>query len=114
MDPLRYELSPFFGVFYVLYIAFSMFALLNVVTGLFVEKALASALDDRDAVIQEQLAREESYANEVRRCFHEADEDGSGTISWNEFNAHLGDPRVQAYFKTLDIDAPEIRGLFKL
>eukprot|EP00746_Dinoflagellata_sp_MGD_P007807 gnl/MRDRNA2_/MRDRNA2_115532_c0_seq1.p1 gnl/MRDRNA2_/MRDRNA2_115532_c0~~gnl/MRDRNA2_/MRDRNA2_115532_c0_seq1.p1 ORF type:complete len:662 (-),score=121.10 gnl/MRDRNA2_/MRDRNA2_115532_c0_seq1:22-2007(-) len=113
-EPLAQHISPAFYPFFALYIAFAVLALLNVITGVFVEKALASALDDRDAVISEQLAREESYANEVRRCFHEADEDGSGTITWKEFEVHLNDPRVQAYFKTLDIDASEVHGLFKL
>jgi len=114
MHPLSDELSPLFAPFYVLYIAFSMFALLNVVTGLFVEKAMASALDDRDAIIQEQLAREGSYVNEVRAAFAEADQDGSGTITLDEFQIHLRDERVQAYFKSLELDPSYAVDLFHL
>eukprot|EP00746_Dinoflagellata_sp_MGD_P040890 gnl/MRDRNA2_/MRDRNA2_198754_c0_seq1.p1 gnl/MRDRNA2_/MRDRNA2_198754_c0~~gnl/MRDRNA2_/MRDRNA2_198754_c0_seq1.p1 ORF type:complete len:231 (-),score=40.02 gnl/MRDRNA2_/MRDRNA2_198754_c0_seq1:262-897(-) len=113
-EPLVQHISPLFLPFFSLYIAFSMLALLNVVTGIFVEKAMASALDDRDSIIQEQLNMEESHANDFRRCFLEADTDQSDTVTWQEFQAHLDDSRVQAYFKTLDIDASEVYGLFKL
>merc|ERR1712124_212805 len=66
MRPLVQDLSPLFYPGYALYIAFCVFALLNVVTGIFTEKAISHALDDRDAVIQDQLDRENSYVNGVR------------------------------------------------
>lgn len=113
-DPLIDDISIIFAPAYSVYIAFVVFAVLNVVTGIFVEKAVASAANDRDHVIQEELAKQDSYVNEVRDMFREADTDGSGMMSWEEFEEHMQDARVQAYFKVLELDVSEAHGLFKL
>eukprot|EP00746_Dinoflagellata_sp_MGD_P141695 gnl/MRDRNA2_/MRDRNA2_74764_c0_seq4.p2 gnl/MRDRNA2_/MRDRNA2_74764_c0~~gnl/MRDRNA2_/MRDRNA2_74764_c0_seq4.p2 ORF type:complete len:124 (-),score=30.95 gnl/MRDRNA2_/MRDRNA2_74764_c0_seq4:68-439(-) len=44
----------------------------------------------------------------------EADQDNSGTITWEEFEQHARDARVQAYFNSLDLDVSEAQGLFSL
>eukprot|EP00746_Dinoflagellata_sp_MGD_P154865 gnl/MRDRNA2_/MRDRNA2_85082_c0_seq1.p1 gnl/MRDRNA2_/MRDRNA2_85082_c0~~gnl/MRDRNA2_/MRDRNA2_85082_c0_seq1.p1 ORF type:complete len:657 (-),score=123.71 gnl/MRDRNA2_/MRDRNA2_85082_c0_seq1:18-1988(-) len=113
-DPLILHISGMFAPVFVLYISFALFAVLNVVTGVFVESALASAQEDKDLVIQEEIAKRDSYVHEVRDLFKEADQDGSGELSWPELEKHLHDPRVQAYFKALELDASEARGLFNL
>merc|ERR1740121_1193681 len=46
--------------------------------------------------------------------FHITDKDGSGTICWEEFCETLNEPDMEKYFKSLDIDREEARGLFLL
>merc|ERR1719171_3438901 len=113
MSPLRH-VSPWFLPFYVFYISFSLLALLNVITGIFVEKAMMSALQDRETVIQDQLDSEDSWVNEMRSLMTEADQDEDGTITWEEFSSHIKDERVQAYFKTLELDLGMAEDLFRL
>merc|ERR1719410_1074886 len=50
----------------------------------------------------------------MRTLLKEADMDGSGTISWEEFQLYLHDPRLLEFFKAIEIDVTEARGLFKL
>ena len=54
--------------------------MLNIVTGVFVENALAGAQQDKEAVIQESLRQKESYVDSIHRVFNEIDVDGSGYL----------------------------------
>merc|ERR1719482_528800 len=89
-------------------------AVLNVMTGIFVEGATKAALNDRNTVIQDELSRRKSYVNDVKTIFMEADVDHSGKVSWEEFENHLQDERVRAFFSSLEIDIAEACGLFRL
>merc|ERR1712118_323231 len=62
----------------------------------------------------EEMDKRDSYINEVRQLFAEADMDKSGFISWKEFRTLTNDSRVQAYLQSLELDTSEVHGLFKL
>lgn len=81
---------------------------------MFVNEAMMMAGRDQEFIIDQELNRHDSDVNEFKRMFHEADEDESGTLSWDEFERHMDDPRVDAYFKTLDLNIPEAKQLFML
>eukprot|EP00747_Dinoflagellata_sp_TGD_P006620 gnl/TRDRNA2_/TRDRNA2_116284_c3_seq1.p1 gnl/TRDRNA2_/TRDRNA2_116284_c3~~gnl/TRDRNA2_/TRDRNA2_116284_c3_seq1.p1 ORF type:complete len:376 (+),score=66.78 gnl/TRDRNA2_/TRDRNA2_116284_c3_seq1:130-1128(+) len=108
------DLSGVWGVCFAFYVAFVVFGVLNVVTAVFVDSALQIAQGDRDLVVQGEMAQKESYMKELRALFYEADMDDSGSLSWDEFEDHLQDERVQAYLRTLDLDVTEARNLFDL
>lgn len=112
--PLEKRIHWLFGPFFCMYIAFAVFAVLNVVTGVFVNEAMVMAGKDQELVIEEELSRTGSDVNEFIRMFHEADADGSGTVSWEEFKGHMEDDRVKAYFKVLDLNIDEAEQLFML
>jgi len=86
------------------YIGFGIFALMNIVTGVFVESALESA----------QREKERFLLHTVRALFQCTDEDHSGEISWSEFQAKLDHPAMHLYFKTIDLDIEEAEDLFRL
>eukprot|EP00747_Dinoflagellata_sp_TGD_P014847 gnl/TRDRNA2_/TRDRNA2_123781_c0_seq1.p1 gnl/TRDRNA2_/TRDRNA2_123781_c0~~gnl/TRDRNA2_/TRDRNA2_123781_c0_seq1.p1 ORF type:complete len:226 (+),score=36.95 gnl/TRDRNA2_/TRDRNA2_123781_c0_seq1:3-680(+) len=92
------------GLLFTLYIAFAVLAMMNVVTAIFIESALASAKDDRDI----------DMVNQLRELFMLADTDDSGMISWDEFNTAVENPKLANYFKGLELDISEARGLFSL
>merc|ERR1712113_900010 len=48
------------------------------------------------------------------QMFVDLDGDGSGTVSWDEFQEHLGDPQMLEYLKGIDLDAHEAQQLFHL
>lgn len=103
-----------YGLAFLLYIFFMVFGVLNVVTSIFVDKAQKISLTDQDFVIQDELARNAVYAKNISKLFHEADSDHSGMLSWAEFEDHLKDEHVQAYFATLELDVSQARALFIL
>jgi len=75
---------------------------------------MSSAMRDRDTVIQEEMMREGTLVNELKKIFEEADTDGSGVMTQEEMCTYLADQRVQAYMQTLGISVSEARGLFHL
>eukprot|EP00927_Polykrikos_kofoidii_P011610 TRINITY_DN14958_c0_g1_i1.p1 TRINITY_DN14958_c0_g1~~TRINITY_DN14958_c0_g1_i1.p1 ORF type:complete len:755 (-),score=136.06 TRINITY_DN14958_c0_g1_i1:61-2325(-) len=102
--PLMQRISPLMAIVLSLYVSFTVFAVLNVVTGVFVDSALRAAKVDHDANLFSQL----------QELFRTIDADNSGVITWSEFAAKIGDPAMVTYFKALDIDAGEAYGLFTL
>lgn len=58
--------------------------------------------------------KEAQLLSQMRRLFQRTDQDGSGTISWEEFQARCDQKDMERYFKALDIDISEARGLFTL
>merc|ERR1719291_843819 len=71
-------------------------------------------MQDRDVVIQDMLSKRQQYIDNALAVFHEADSDNSGQVSYAEFEDHLSDPRVQAFFQCMELDAVEARRLFRL
>jgi hypothetical protein len=114
-DPL-FKLSTWLGLVYCFYIAFAVFAVLNVVTGVFVENAMKSTELDTDMMIVEENTKRIRITQALKACFHGADTDRSGTIEWEEFQQHFKDPAVQAYFRQLglDLDGPGVQGIWEL
>lgn len=102
-DPL-FEISPTMGIFFCLYIAFAVFAVLNVVTGVFVDNAIKANHQDADNIIMEQTQARKNHMDSVKAVFKRADKDNSNTLDWQEFQEHCDNPIVQAYFRQLDLD----------
>merc|ERR1712087_814909 len=65
-------------------------------------------------VVEAEMARMEDYRLKVTSFFKEADCDGSGTLSWEEFEQHMQNRQVKAYFQALDLDITQAHKLFEL
>lgn len=102
--PLMTYCSPWAVVFFCVYIAFVIFALMNLVTGVFVESALETVKNEKDLMLLDQ----------VRLLFHKTDTGGTGEVSWQQFSDRLEDPMMQAYFEAIDSDSEEAKQIFLL
>lgn len=101
-SPLIDHISPGMAVIYCLYVSFAVFAMLNVITGVFVESALASDAQGKDADMVGRL--HEFFCN--WGC--------DGVLTWDDFSQALDDKAIQVYFESVDLDVAEARGLFRL
>jgi len=109
-DPFQ-ESSPVYYIVFLFYIGFTFFAVMNILTGIFVDNAIKLSSSDRDQVILENLEQEESFAHEIKMLFHKIDANGSGTVSWEELEPQLRDPAVQSYLASLELTIQDA-GLF--
>jgi Ca2+-binding EF-hand superfamily protein len=92
------------GLFFVIFISFSLFALLNVVTGVFVESSLAKTREDKESFINESLSN----------LFRRLDIDLSGVLQWGEFERLLSEDELCEYLQALNLNMSEARSLFAL
>jgi voltage-gated sodium channel len=102
--PLVEEISPWLGAFYTVYMAFSILAMMNVVTGVFVESVLKCAKSEKDLFM----------VNNARELFLSLDDGINTQMTWELFQSKLDAPQMQEFFKAIDVDKSEARGLFSL
>jgi len=110
LDPLPSFYQPLFLVF----ISFAIFAVVNVVTGVFVENAMQSSQQDREVIVQEEVRAKEKYLSSMQELFEEMDSNQSGSITHDEFERQLDDERALAYFDALKLEISDVRTLFTL
>merc|ERR1719330_1768093 len=113
MKPLS-RIHWFYEMVFVMYILFVVIGVLNVLTGIFVERAQELSGLDRDLVIQGEMKRNEAFLAEMKGIFEEADTDGSNSISWEEFKQYLKNQEVKAYLASHQLDAHDAKTLFDI
>ncbi|CAJ1400198.1 unnamed protein product [Effrenium voratum] len=106
--------SPWCVMLLLFYIAFSYFAVLNVVTGVFCQSAIESAQSDHDMIMQNIIANKEAHIQKVRSLFTNLDADDSGYISLVELEENMHKKEVQTYFEALELDVHDAWTFFKL
>lgn len=102
--PLLTTVSPLAGVVFVFYITFATLALLNVVTGVFVESALQSNASDRES----------SMIRRLTEIFSACDKDGNGMLTVSEMKEMLCDESVELAFQALDLSIDEVHSMLML
>jgi hypothetical protein len=112
-EPLL-RLHWWYGVFMALFQCFTLLALLNIVTGIFVEGAIEKAQTDKEAMIQMELEGEQGRLQQLTEVFKDIDEDESGYIDLDEFERLMNDQRVKAYFRTMGLHISTAYHLFRL
>jgi len=65
LEPLE-DVTWAYCLFYVCFVTFVVFGVMNVLTAIFVDSASQVAQVDQELVIQEEISRQESVANELR------------------------------------------------
>lgn len=113
MSPM-FEDSPFLKPVFVLFYVYSAWALLAVMTGVVSENMIS---------IREQMTREDDEKENIKKrmiqdllrdLFHQADEDGSGQVSREEFDTMLRSPEfVKKVTKQSHIRVQDLLDLFE-
>mmetsp|Transcript_21150 Transcript_21150/g.49136 ORF Transcript_21150/g.49136 Transcript_21150/m.49136 type:complete len:645 (+) Transcript_21150:67-2001(+) len=109
-----FDIDWFHGMVLCFFTFFTTFALLNIITGIFVDTAIRSAESDKDYVIQETLHSTKRSLEELRQLFIIADLDRSGSITLPELEAQLRKKEVGAHLRSIGIEVGQARSLFKL
>jgi len=108
------EIHPTLLVLFLFYIAFSMLAVLNIITGVFVDNAVETARTQREYLVQKEMELKEKWCQEMRNLFNEMDADGSGTVCLSEVKDFFNDDRVRSYFIALGLETQDAERLFLL
>mmetsp|Transcript_59054 Transcript_59054/g.104967 ORF Transcript_59054/g.104967 Transcript_59054/m.104967 type:complete len:580 (-) Transcript_59054:57-1796(-) len=103
-DPLVTDISPLMGVVFCAYVAFSMLAMMNVITGIFVDNATTYAQQDKDTYV----------VKHVLDLFKTTELNANGEITWEGFSEKLGSKELQELFAAVDVDVADAESLFRL
>ena len=83
------------------YIAFSGFAVLNVMTGVFVNSAIKTRERDHETLLQNK----QRFKELVSKIWSRMDSSGQGQITITEFERMFEDEEMKAFFQTIEINA---------
>jgi hypothetical protein len=101
--PLSIEISPIMNVVFSAYIAFTSLALMNIITGTFVQSALDGA----------EKAKTKDFGMTVVNLFNGIEEDETGVISLRDFECLLTLDTFKRQMKFVGVSEVEARLLFK-
>jgi voltage-gated sodium channel len=115
--PLERTGNSLWMVMFLVYILIVYFFILNVVTGVFCQNAIEGAAADLDLTLEAQIREKQIHVERLALLFHELNEgteDRDMELSHDELQFLLAKPKVQSWFRSLDIDARETWKLFKI
>ncbi|CAJ1449447.1 unnamed protein product [Effrenium voratum] len=75
---------------------------------------LDAAQSDAEMQVLQGLRQKAEYVGKLESVFQTLDESGQGMITEDGLNKMLADPKVKAYFQTLDVDVQEGTALFHI
>eukprot|EP00928_Gymnodinium_smaydae_P002318 TRINITY_DN10828_c0_g4_i1.p1 TRINITY_DN10828_c0_g4~~TRINITY_DN10828_c0_g4_i1.p1 ORF type:complete len:703 (+),score=111.77 TRINITY_DN10828_c0_g4_i1:45-2153(+) len=109
-----HRVSSFLTLCFGFFIGFTNLAVMNVVTGMFLQNAIFQAQQDQDNLIQMQLREKAAYVKRLKKLFEKFDSSKDGQISLTEFETHLEDDHMKAFLESFEIDTSDAWLLFRL
>jgi len=102
------------GAWYLMFFMFTVFCMINVITGLFVDASCTIASSDRDALVDSRLEEQRRFRRGMTEIFYLMDSDQSGTLSVSECRDLLDDERIRVLLATHGLSCNNALQLFTL
>eukprot|EP00930_Biecheleria_cincta_P023667 TRINITY_DN1705_c0_g1_i6.p1 TRINITY_DN1705_c0_g1~~TRINITY_DN1705_c0_g1_i6.p1 ORF type:complete len:632 (+),score=125.56 TRINITY_DN1705_c0_g1_i6:28-1923(+) len=101
-------------VILLVYIMFIMLAVLNIITGVFVEEAVKTQQTQKDFMVEQEMKARKLYGDQLLQLFETIDADVSGNITFVEICAVMEDEQLAAYLRVLGFEIHDAERLFRL
>eukprot|EP00929_Paragymnodinium_shiwhaense_P061670 TRINITY_DN30828_c0_g1_i1.p1 TRINITY_DN30828_c0_g1~~TRINITY_DN30828_c0_g1_i1.p1 ORF type:complete len:773 (-),score=123.88 TRINITY_DN30828_c0_g1_i1:146-2464(-) len=108
------SVGQLYAAFFLFYIVFFMVAAWNIVTGLFVDRALKLAQPDLDLLARDKLKQDQSDAKDLQVILRSLDADGSGRITHDEVQQLVHDIRFRNKLTVLGIDIKDVDMFYRM
>mmetsp|Transcript_58652 Transcript_58652/g.137229 ORF Transcript_58652/g.137229 Transcript_58652/m.137229 type:complete len:657 (+) Transcript_58652:32-2002(+) len=112
--PVVEKVSIWYAWFFMSYVTLVIFAIIRIITAIFLKETLATAAGDAALAVQEKVRSKEKYVSSLEDIFLEADDDGNGVITRAEMDRAVSNPVVLHYLSILEIEVHEVEPLFDL
>ncbi|CAK9045817.1 unnamed protein product [Durusdinium trenchii] len=112
--PVIEKVSVWYAIPFLTYITLVVFAAIRIVTALFIQETLANAANDADIQLENSRRLAQEYQDKLEELFQVADNDGSGSLTQEEFVEALSLPSIQRYLTSLDVRIQDCRPLFDI
>ncbi|CAE7880300.1 SCN10A [Symbiodinium sp. KB8] len=111
--PLR-EFSPLGTALLLLYIVIAVFAILNVVTGVFCNTAIESASADKELATVKYERKKKSQVETLRKIFEELDSSSADNISIKDVETAMSRGRLSNFLESMGISTEDVWTFFML
>lgn len=96
------------------YITFTLFTVLNVITGIYVDAAMKIATNDYDTVVTEIVNSERRNQTRLKEIFNGFDKDKDGSLTFRELETKLLDEKVRAFFQAFQVEPEDAKRVFHM
>eukprot|EP00747_Dinoflagellata_sp_TGD_P218919 gnl/TRDRNA2_/TRDRNA2_91106_c0_seq1.p1 gnl/TRDRNA2_/TRDRNA2_91106_c0~~gnl/TRDRNA2_/TRDRNA2_91106_c0_seq1.p1 ORF type:complete len:353 (+),score=68.20 gnl/TRDRNA2_/TRDRNA2_91106_c0_seq1:155-1060(+) len=108
------NVSEWFGLFYLTYRGMFCFAVLKVISAVFITETHRVATGDDEIAIRAKQRAKGEYLRKLRDVFQELDDSGDGILVWEEFEQLLSDDLLTSWLSTLEIAPADLKKLWTL
>lgn len=98
------DISVFFAILFAFYVSLMLLALLNIVTGIFVNDALEFAKLDRELMAKFEIDRRQVDTERLRKVFLAVDISNTGKVTYEQLKVHLDSVEAKALFTVMGLD----------
>ncbi|CAE7744895.1 unnamed protein product, partial [Symbiodinium sp. CCMP2456] len=88
----------------VFYVTVVVFAVLRVISAVFLKDTLDAAQSDAEQMVVERMKLKADFAAKLEGIFNAIDNTGNGMITEDRLAVILENPKVKAYFQLMDLD----------
>lgn len=110
------ELDPAWQIFFVVFIAFSAWTMISILTAVACDNMISAMEDKQKREMEEQEKKQKEFIVLLRKAFQDADDDGNGLLDREEFEAFLDSEGLQKVFEIVDmyVHKDEMRKKFEI
>lgn len=107
-----FDVNSSYVLFFVPYGVLVSFAVIRVISALFLKQTMAAAAVDPEQAMAEKEKKKNREMAHLRTIFEDADADGGGSLTEEEFVEVLTNPRVRTILSLMEIDTADAKSLF--
>jgi len=111
---LSEKVSEWFMLLCILHKLVIGFAVVGVINGVFIQETFKVASSDNQIMMRQKERSSNLHEMKMRQLFLEADNDGDGFVSADEWRELVSHPAVQLWLGSMDLDAADADGLYEL
>jgi Ca2+-binding EF-hand superfamily protein len=110
--PLIEHVHSAYAIFWLCYVLIVVFAVMRVVSALFLQNTLKMASADDELMHLDKMNRKAAYISKLKDFLAQSDADGSGTMDQKELASVLHLPDIQSWLDVIGLESHEVMGLF--
>lgn len=106
--------NEWWALFFLMYKCSIGFAVVQVITAVFIQQTFKVASRDEEVMIVEKKAQAKAHIKNIEHLFQVLDESQDGQLSEEEFESALQQKKVRTWFAALDVNVEDASQLFEL
>lgn len=106
--------SEWYMGFFIIYKVSVSFAVVKVITGVFMHETFKVAQNDDDLMVVSQTRQQEKHRNKMMALMAECDDSGDGTLDKDEFIAIMTEMPVKTWLSAMELRVEDPVALFEL